>query len=291
MLKKIIVLIRLIRVKQWTKNLFIFAPIIFAFDFLNSSSVLLTVKTFIAFCLASSFVYIVNDIFDKEKDRLHEIKKNRPIASGKINTAEALIAAFISLSISLVLSFYINSWVFIVILLYIIMNFAYSLKLKNIVILDAFVISFGFILRILAGAYSINVPLSQWMILTTFFLTLFLAFSKRRSEMEFSNKGHRSVLACYSKKILDVFLTVSLALTVIAYSQYTMNEDTIKRFGTDKLIYTNIFVVFGLFRYLLLVKSRRSSGDPADIILGDVALIFNILLWVLCVFLFITKVI
>jgi 4-hydroxybenzoate polyprenyltransferase len=213
-------IIRLIRIKHWIKNVFVFAPLVFSLNFLHIPLVLKNLLAFLAFGLASSFCYVVNDILDRERDRQHPQKKDRPIASGRVSVLVAVLtgifligtAAFISIQISIYLS--------IVLLIYVCMNILYSVILKHIVIIDVMIIAFGFVLRVIAGAVSIDVVMSNWILLTTLFISLFLGFGKRRYDLDTvkSSNSHRPVLNDYNLKLLDYMIIISLSLTIIAYS-------------------------------------------------------------------------
>jgi 4-hydroxybenzoate polyprenyltransferase len=276
-------IIRLIRIKHWIKNVFVFAPLVFSLNFLHIPLVLKNLLAFLAFGLASSFCYVVNDILDRERDRQHPQKKDRPIASGRVSVLVAVLtgifligtAAFISIQISIYLS--------IVLLIYVCMNILYSVILKHIVIIDVMIIAFGFVLRVIAGAVSIDVVMSNWILLTTLFISLFLGFGKRRYDLDTvkSSNSHRPVLNDYNLKLLDYMIIISLSLTIIAYSLYSVDPDTIKRLNTDKLIYTLPLVLYGVFKYLHIIIKSKEGGDPAEIVLKSKSILFTGLLWVI----------
>ena len=286
-------LIELIRPKQWIKNLFVFAPILFAGQLLNSSLLLKNILAFIAFCGVSSVVYIINDILDVESDRIHKKKRFRPIASQEVSVKQAVIFALIISFLTALISFRINILFIITIVTYFLLNTFYSIKIKNIVILDVFFISIGFILRLVGGAVAINVVISSWMILTTIFLSLFLAISKRRAELslvESENIGiQRKVLSHYDITFSDQMNTVAATGTIICYALYTVSEKAISTFHTENLIYTTPFVIFGIFRYLYLLHKKNLGESPEQIVTKDIAIIINILLWFITSFLIIYK--
>ena len=279
--------IHLLRPKHWIKNLFVFAALIFSLNLFNIVKSIASLQAFFAFCLASSFVYIINDIIDIEQDRKHPKKRNRPIASGKISIKNAIIISIICLITGITLAYFINLNTLIVISVYIFVNIFYSMKIKNVVILDVMFIALGFILRMIAGATAIEVSFSNWILLTTFCISLFLGFGKRRGEILLTNnntqKNTRFVLKLYSKQFLDYMITSSITLTIISYALYTIDSEVIKKFGTDKLIYTVPLVIYGIFRYLYVVYKSDSDGDPTEVVLKDKSIISVVLLWILLV--------
>ncbi len=238
---------------------------------------------FFAFCGTSSIVYIINDILDREADKVHKEKKYRPIASGDVSIKEALIFAFILLLITIFLSSKQHLYFGIVLLIYFSLNLLYSIWIKHIVILDVFFISAGFLLRVIAGAVAINVPLSSWMLLTTIFISLFLAISKRRAELvqvdEENIIKQRKVLYHYDTIFLDQMNTIAATGTIICYALYTVSEKAISTFHTENLIYTTPFVIYGIFRYLYLIHIKKLGENPSNILMKDIPLIINIILW------------
>jgi len=280
---KVIKLLELLRPKQWIKNLFIFAPLLFAGELLHFEILFKSIIAFFAFCGTSSIVYIINDILDKEADKVHKEKKYRPIASGKISISEALIFAIVILVITILLSSTQNFYFWIVLVIYFVLNILYSLWVKHIVILDVFFISAGFMLRVIGGAVAIWVPLSSWMILTTIFISLFLAISKRRAELvqvdEENIEIQRKVLFHYDTVFLDQMNTIAATGTIICYALYTVSEKAIKTFHTENLIYTTPFVIYGIFRYLYLIHIKKLGENPANILTRDIPLIINAILW------------
>jgi 4-hydroxybenzoate polyprenyltransferase len=277
--------LRLLRPLQWLKNGFVFAPLIFSKHLMDSDYGISALFAFSAFCLASSLVYIINDIADKESDTLHPVKKFRPIASGEISVIAALMIASVvgiaALGISLQLP---NEFLYII-LLYIALQVAYSFKLKKVVILDIFIIAAGFMLRVFAGAMAIQVTISHWIVITTLFLSLFLAISKRRSELVLITKHNiespRRVLKEYSIPFLDSLLIISTTGMALSYSLYTMAEKTIAVFGSEYLIFTTIFVLFGIFRYLFLVLVKDDGENPTQILVKDPPMSVNLILWLI----------
>lgn len=282
---KILKLIELIRPKQWIKNLFVFAPLLFAGEMLHFQSLKESVIAFLAFCGVSSLVYIINDITDIEADRVHKLKRFRPIASGEISIRKAQIFFLIILIITAFITSRLNIYFAGTVFAYFIINLFYSIKIKNIVLLDVFFISMGFMLRVIGGAAAIWVPLSSWMILTTIFISLFLAVSKRRAELsqaEIENiSKQRKVLTDYDIVFADQMNTVAATGTIICYALYTVSEKAITTFHTEYLIYTTPFVIFGIFRYLYLIHKKNLGESPSQIVIKDLPIIITILLWFL----------
>lgn len=285
---KIRSIINSMRPAQWIKNLFIFAALIFSQKFLDFSLVLKTGAAFLLFCFLSSSVYILNDLLDIEEDKIHPKKSKRPIASGKISKNEA-ISLFIALSIiSLFLAFWLNEYFFIASLTYFVLQLAYSIKLKHVVIVDVFIIASGFVIRVVAGGLVIGVAISSWLLICSMLLALFLAMSKRRHEiviLEDVASNHRPILREYSPYLLDQMIAVVTASTLIAYCLYTISVKTVERFGTTNLVFTVPFVLYGIFRYLYLIHQKGKGDSPESLIIRDYPLLINILLWVGTVFL------
>lgn len=276
-------ILQLIRVKQWIKNFFLFAPLIFSHHLFDETYLLISIKAFIAFCFISSVVYIINDIADLEQDKNHPVKKNRPLPSGKISRPTAVVISFMFFVGMMIFAYDLNLKFKIAIATYFIINLFYSFKLKQIVLLDIFFIAFGFMIRIIAGGWVIDVYISSWLILTTLFLSLFLAVTKRRSELAIieNNSTTRKVLSDYSINFADQMATISAAGTVISYALYTVSERTKELFHTENLIFTTPFVVYGIFRYLYLVHKKNLGENPTYIVTSDVPMIINIILWIL----------
>lgn len=277
-----------IRPQQWIKNLLIFGPLIFSMNLFDIPMVMQTVLAFIAFSLAGSAVYLLNDIIDVEKDKAHPVKRNRPIASGKLPKNVALVFMAIIGAGALVLSWDLSQTLAYVIIIYLVNNIFYSFKLKHIVLIDVGSLSLGFVLRVFAGAAVIGVEASPWLIMCTILLSSFLGFAKRRHELVLlgeDNANHRSVLAEYSPHLLDQLILISAASTVMSYALYTVNAMTVANFGTTNLIYTVPFILYGVFRYLFLIHNRKKGGDPAKVLLNDAPMVLNIVVWLsVCVY-------
>ena len=285
---------KLLRPKQWIKNFFVFAPLIFAKELFEIHPFLIEIKAFIAFCLTASTVYVLNDIADIEADRSHPEKRLRPLAAGTVPFSHAYILVFLLLTCVVVLLREMDVRFVLAIAFYFIINVAYSLKLKEVVLLDVFIIAAGFMLRVLAGAYAINVIVSSWLVLCTMFISLFLGFAKRRSELvirgELRGTYERKVLSLYSVGFIDHMLTISAAGTVISYALYTVAQRTVEMFGTDKMIYTTVFVLFGVFRYLYLVHMSESTENPTKTVTADLTIFLTGLLWIIaCIILIYTE--
>lgn len=279
---------RSMRPKQWIKNFFIFAALIFSQNILNLPLLLKTVVAFIAFCILSSSLYILNDLKDLEEDKLHPLKSKRPIASGRLRRSTAVVA-FVALSLlGFLLALNLNLYFFLFALVYYLLQVAYSFRLKHVVILDVFIIAAGFLIRVVAGGLAIEVAISHWLLICTALLALFLSMSKRRHELcllEEEAVNHRSILKEYNAYLLDQMIGVVTASTVVAYSLYTVSEETVTKFGTTKLICTVPFVLYGIFRYLYLVHQRAEGGSPEALILKDKPLLIDIFLWIVAVIL------
>ena len=273
--------LRLIRVHHWIKNFFVFVPLIFAQLLFETEYLEKVILAFIAFSVVTSMIYVLNDLFDIENDRNHPRKKFRPLASGAISKKTAVIVIAILFVLFLFLMQFFN-WKFKVVLIsYIALNILYTVVLKHIVIVDLISISAGFMLRVIAGAYAINVSVSNWLILTTLFLSLFLAVMKRRSEItgvENDNET-RKVLQSYSLGFIDQIATISAGAVMICYALYSVSDRTIEMFHTDKIIYTVIFVIFGIFRYMFLVYKKSQGENAIEIMLTDIPMIVNVILY------------
>ncbi|OGU54625.1 MAG: hypothetical protein A2V66_17425 [Ignavibacteria bacterium RBG_13_36_8] len=273
--------LKLIRVHHWIKNAFVFVPIIFAKLFFSLDYLNQVILAFFAFSIVSSIIYVFNDLFDIEPDKLHPRKKHRPLAVGKIskNSANIVIAV---LTLLFVFSLQLFNWKFnFILIVYVVLNVLYTLVLKNIVIIDLICIGAGFLLRVIGGAVVIDIYISNWLILTTLFISLFLAVMKRRSELVIveNESETRKVLSDYSIKFIDQIATISAGAVILCYALYSVSERTISVFKTDKIIYTLIFVIFGIFRYMYLVY-RKSQGESAiEIMLTDLPMLINILFY------------
>jgi len=277
----------LLRIPQWIKNFFIFVPLVFSQHLFDQNYVKLSLLGFILFCLVSSSIYIINDLIDINEDKLHPVKKFRPIPAGLISKSKAVVLAAILAAISFSLLSFTNPYFSITVFSYFAITILYSAGLKNIVILDVFTIAAGFILRILGGAFIINVEISSWLMLTTMFISLFLAVMKRRSELKHvtgeDNSSTRKVLVHYSTDFIDQMSTVTSAGVIICYALYTVSQRTVSIFKTENLIYTTPFVVFGIFRYMYLVYIGKKGENTSELLLSDLPMMINLLFYILTV--------
>ncbi len=277
--------IKLIRLTQWIKNIFIFVPLVFAKKLTNLDYFQLSFFAFFQFSLVSSIVYIFNDIIDVENDREHPIKKFRPIAAGLVSIKNAIIILVFFVILIIPGFFYFNFSFCLLLILYLLLNTAYTIKLKNIVILDILTLASGFVIRILAGAFVIEVPVSNWLILSTLFVSLFLAVIKRRSELAYTaeNERTRKVLRKYSLPFLEQLTTITAGGLIVSYALYAVSPSTIQNFHSENLIFTIIFVLYGIFRYMYLIYLKRFGENPIDAVIKDYPMLLNIFLYVISI--------
>jgi len=275
--------LKLIRITSWPKNFFVFVPAIFSKHIFETSVLMNVAVAFFIFSLASSIVYIFNDIMDASKDAIHPLKKNRPIAKGQITKREAGILLSLLFVIFLIITFRLKYDFVMIVWCYIVLNFLYTLFLKKVVIVDIFCIASGFMLRVLAGAFIISVLISSWLILTTMFLSLFLAVMKRRVEIASSPKAleQRDVLKEYSLNFTDQIGAITASGVILSYALYSVADRTVKSFGTEGLVYTTVFVIFGIFRYMYLVYKKDKGENVIEVILTDLPMMINLILYVL----------
>ncbi|MDR3584408.1 MAG: decaprenyl-phosphate phosphoribosyltransferase [Desulfosporosinus sp.] len=278
--------IRLLRPHQWIKNGFVLLGLMFSRQW-NTSTLLAAVVTFLAFCSITSSVYVFNDILDIEADRQHPTKKGRPLASGVISLRGGwTISVGLALT-ALLLASFTRTWVVFFVVMYAVLNIGYSSRLKHVAVLDVFIISAGFMLRILAGTVGLDIAPSSWLLLCGFMLSLFLGFAKRRAELfTLENNGlpetrifTRRVLKDYSAMMIDQFMAISAACTILSYGLYTVNSETVARYGTKTLIYTLPFVVYGVFRYIFLLHRRGKGNDTALDLYSDPHLLLTVIAW------------
>jgi 4-hydroxybenzoate polyprenyltransferase len=275
-----------LRPGQWTKNLFVFAALVFAERLNDAGAVLQAVIAFAVFCSLSGAVYLVNDVFDRQQDQRHPLKKHRPIASGALDPRFALSAAALLTVAALLVAFALGPGFFTIAASYVALLSLYSAFLKHIVILDVLAIAAGFALRAAAGAAAIHVPISHWLLVCTTLLALFIALSKRRHELTLltgSATDHRATLGDYSPYLLDQMISVVTSSTLIAYAFYTISPETTEKFGTDLLSLTIPFPLYGILRYLYLVHRRDQGGSPAELVVNDRPLLVCVALWALSV--------
>ena len=275
-----LLLLRTMRPKQWSKNAVVFGALVFAFRFRDPRDVALTFAAFFLFCLLSSAVYIMNDLADRERDRMHPRKRFRPLASGALSPRVAVVACAVILLGTLALAFLIN-WQFgAICVLYFVTQIAYSFWLKHAVIIDVLVLASGFVLRAMAGALVIGVPISPWLYVCVTLLGLFLGFSKRRHELILLSEGagsHRKILQEYSPVLLEEMISVVTSSTVMAYALYTFSAENLPK--NHLMMITIPFVLYGIFRYQYLIYQKNEGGTPEELLLRDRPLLVAIVLW------------
>lgn len=269
------------RPKQWTKNLFIFVALLFDLKLFDLTYVARTVAAFILFCILSGSVYLINDLTDVEKDRQHPVKRNRPLASGKLSRSWALGAAVVLPIIALALSFLLDPGFGLIGLVYFVMQLAYSFGLKNVVIVDVLIIAAGFVLRVAAGSVVAEAErFSPWLYVCMSLLALFLGFGKRRNELAVLGAnalGHRKVLQEYTPELLDQMMALVTSSLVIAYSLYTFSAENLP--PNKSMMLTIPFGLYSVFRYLYLVHQRNLGGSPEEILMGDAPFVLSNLCW------------
>lgn len=281
--------LRLLRVEQWTKNVFLFAGVVFGRKLLEWESVRLSLFGFVCFSLVSSAVYVLNDVHDRRDDRLHPQKKNRPVAAGQVTVPAALLLAAGLLVVGLGGALLLDRGFFAVALLYFAIQLAYTLGLKQAAILDVILIGIGFVLRAVAGAVLVHVEISDWLVLCTFTLCLFMGFSKRRCELDALAERtradvarHRRTLVAYTPDLLNHMTTLTAGIAVVSFVLYATDKRTLAEFGTNYLLYTLPLVVYAIFRFALLVEHGRVSG-PTAVLLRDRPFQAAIALWTIAV--------
>ena len=277
---------------QYSKNLILFAGLVFARHLLDSAYLTRSLVAFVSFCLLSSAIYVLNDLVDLERDRVHPRKKNRPLASGRLSRGMGLALLLFFLIAGSLLVVWLGREFAIAAGAFFLLNTIYSFFLKNIVVLDVMAIALSFEVRAIAGVEALKpldrgIEISPWLLVCTLFLALFLGFGKRRHELNLLKAdaaGHRATLGQYSEPFLNALIAVVTAATVLAYAIYTVAPETVEKFRTTSLVYTIPFVIYGIFRYLYLIFERRSGGSPSEILITDLPLLITILLWVASVF-------
>lgn len=277
------------RPEQWTKNIIIFAGLFFGRRLSDVPTLVSAIEVFFIFCIASTASYILNDIVDRNEDSRHPDKSRRPIARGTLTIKTALSLSALFMVASLIWAYSISPRLLAVLTAFLVLHLAYDLLLKHIPIIDVFAIALSFIIRLLAGVSfaDIGFGISSWILLCTFLLALFLALNKRRAEMVLlldKSKDHRRSLEGYTVDFLDQLITVAAACSILSYSIYALSAESVAKHGTDKLIYTIPFVVFGIFRYLSLVHLKKGGSNPEKILLKDVPFLANILCYVTVVY-------
>jgi 4-hydroxybenzoate polyprenyltransferase len=276
--------LQLLRPSQWTKNLLLFAALLFSGHLFDAVEFLTVCAAFACFCLVASGAYVMNDLHDCERDRQHPIKSQRPLPAGRVGRGAAIGTSLVLMAVAVVGSMALGAPFALLTIGYLALQIAYTYSLKDMVILDVMAIASGFVLRAVAGGVVIEVPISPWLIICTFLLALFLGFSKRRHEivlLEGNATDHRTALREYSPYFLDQMISVVTASTVVAYASYTASPEVHSKLGTDKLYLTIPFVLFGIFRYLYLVHQKEEGGNPTQLLLSDRPLLAGVVSWVL----------
>jgi 4-hydroxybenzoate polyprenyltransferase len=271
-----------LRPEQWLKNGFVLAPIVFSGLVGDANAWLRTILAVAAFCAASSAVYLVNDVIDREADRAHPIKKGRPIASGEVSVRTALVVAVVLVAAAVAISIWLGGWFPAVLIAYVVLVLLYSAVLKRAVFLDVLVVAAGFVLRVVGGAVAIDVPVSRWILVVAYLLALYLALGKRRSELVLLGAeagNHRAVLGHYTLPMVDQAISVVLGATVLAYALYTVAPDTVAKVGSEGLLATVPIVLYGLFRYLYLLHRHELGGSPTRALLTDRPLLVCVVIW------------
>jgi len=273
-----------LRPHQWVKNTLVFGGLIFSHSLTNPMAIVASVYAFLTFCLASSAVYLLNDLNDLEEDRCHPEKRRRPLAAGEISpTTVKTTMALLAVS-SVANAFHLSLGFGVILTVYLFMNVAYTLKLKHVVILDVMIIAMGFVLRAVAGAVVIGVEASPWLVLCTLTLALLVGFGKRRNELTLLKDeavNHRACLEEYSVALTDILMTITAAAAIATYALYTMSDQTLARFGSHGIVLTTPFVIYGIFRYLFLIHHKVEGGDPARLLVKDRPLLINGFFWTL----------
>jgi 4-hydroxybenzoate polyprenyltransferase len=279
-------LLKSLRPTQWPKNVFVLAPLVFGGRLLDSRVTLRAALALVAFCCASSAVYLINDLRDREEDRRHPLKRLRPIAAGTLPVPAAVLAVAALVGAAALLSVRLGRPFALVLGTYLVLNVLYTLWLKHMVILDVMSIAISFVLRVEAGSTATGIEISRWLLLCTIFLALFLAFSKRRHEITLlahEAAGQRPVLDHYSPAFLDQMINVVTASSVVSYALYCVAPETVEKYHTQDLVFTIPLVLYGIFRYLYLMYQRPGERNPTEAILRDAPFLINILLWGLVV--------
>lgn len=283
-------IIRLLRIKQWVKNLFLFVPTFFKGNLFHVDELLLLLAGAAAFSLAASGIYVINDYKDRHVDKLHPRKKTRPIASGEVNEKTARVLMVLLLGAGLVWSVFIHINFFYLLLAYVVLNIGYSFGLKNVAILDLFIVAFGFLLRIYSGGVIVGVPITDWLAVMILLLALFLVTAKRRDDLIIrSETGElvRKASNSYNLEFINSCLTLLAAVIIVAYIMYTVSSEVVERFQSSHLFMTTIFVIAGIMRYLQITFVEMDSGNPTSILYKDKFILVTILGWIISFYLII----
>lgn len=278
------VFIKLLRAKHWVKNLYLFIPIFFSGDLFNAALLLQLFFGFLSFSLVASSIYILNDIKDRKMDQLHPNKRLRPIASGRITITAAVFIGALIFVIGSVIAGFLNLKFLFILMIYFILNMAYSLGLKKVSIVDIVIISIGFVLRVRAGGALVGIAVSEWLVIMIFLLSLFMALAKRYDDVLLEKKTGekmRVVISMYNESFLNITLAMVSGIIIVSYIMYTMDVKVVLQFGTHRLYYTSLFVIVGVLRYMQLIYLKRDSGSPTKILLSDRFIQFCIFLWII----------
>lgn len=274
----------LLRVNQWLKNFFIFAPLFFSGNLFDEQKIFLCFLAFLAFSLNASSIYIINDIKDIENDKSHPVKKNRPLASGEISINSALVLCLVFSISSLVMAYYISTLLLAVIGFYFVMNIFYSMGLKKVPLIDIFIISIGFVLRVTAGGIVTGIEISHWLYIMTFLIALFIAFAKRRDdvliEMETGEKM-RSAVSGYNLEYISSANSILCGVLIVSYILYITSPEIVSRFENKHAYVSTLFVILGVLRYLQIALVEKNSGSPTKVLITDRFLQITVVLWML----------
>jgi 4-hydroxybenzoate polyprenyltransferase len=286
-MKQVLYVVQSMRPSQWTKNLVVFAGLVFSRNFLNGELALKSLQAFVVFCLLSGLIYLVNDIADIERDKLHESKKRRPLPSGRLKIPVAIAASAVIMLLAFALAWYVGREFFAVTVGFLALNILYTFVLKGVVLLDVLSISISFIMRAIGGVEALRgldptIEISPWLLICTMFLSLFLGFCKRRQELVSMDdaRAHRETLHEYSPALLDQLVGITAGGSVLAYAIYTIWPDTVENFGTTDLVYTVPIVLLGVMRYLYLVYSKQKGGSPSDLLLQEKFILLTVVAWI-----------
>jgi decaprenyl-phosphate phosphoribosyltransferase len=283
-------IVKLIRPKHWIKNLFLLIPVFFAGSLFQIERIEILGLGIIAFCLVASAVYIINDLKDIEVDRIHPLKKERPLASGAVSKSKATVLLVVLILIGLSLSYWLNPIFFYLICIYLVLNVTYSFGLKNISIVDLFIVSLGFLIRIYSGGILAGVEVSHWLAIMILLLSLFLVLAKRRDDIVLQAKSQaviRKTSSSYNLEFINACLTIFAAVIVVSYIMYTVSPEVVDRFNSPYLFATTPFVIAGIMRYLQITIVEMNSGSPTSILVKDKFILTTIILWIIAFYLII----
>lgn len=276
--------VKLARPAQWLKNGIMVLALVFAGELSHPDKVILTIIAIAIYCALSSAAYIFNDLIDIDRDRLHPRKKNRPLAAGRVSTGTAVVLIVVLATAGLIGAWFVNRPFFYSALAFLTLNGLYSLRLKDLVIVDVMTVAMSFVIRAYAGAFAIDVPASTWMLINTMLLALFLGLGKRRHELvrlEETAGDHRKTLSMYSTVLLDQFIAVVTAALIVIYMLYSFSTEVSVKLGTDHLFVTIPFVIYGLFRYLYLIHREDQGGSPTRVLINDKPILLTVMLWLI----------